>query len=62
MKTDNIWLYESVGKLKGIGKQVEEKMNDMNIQNIADLQRYVWSYESPKMPIRGFGRIYEHGL
>ena len=40
-KTDKIWLYESVGKLKGIGKQVEVKMNDINIHTISDLQRYV---------------------
>ena len=27
IKTDKIWLCESVGKLKGIGKQGEVKMN-----------------------------------
>ena len=27
IKTDKIWLYESVGKLKGIGKQGEVKMH-----------------------------------
>ena len=41
MKTDNIWIYQSVGKLKGIGKQGEAKMNDTNIHIIADLQRNV---------------------
>ena len=41
MKTEKIWLCESVGKLKGIGKQGEAKMNEMNIHTIADLQRYV---------------------
>ena len=41
MKTDKIWLCESVGKLKGIGKQVEAKMNEMSIHTIADLQRHV---------------------
>ena len=44
MKTDKIWLCESIGKLKGIGNQGEEKMNEMNIYTIADLQRYVRSY------------------
>ena len=62
MKTDNIRLYEYVGKLKGIGNQGEAKMNEINIQTIADLQRYVRSYGFPKLPIRGLGQIYEHGL
>ena len=62
IKTDKIWLYESVGKLRKIGKQGELKMNDINIHTIADLQMYVQSYGFPKLPIRGLGRIYEHGL
>ena len=37
-------------------------MNKINIHTIADLQRYVQSYGLPKMPIRGLGQIYEHGL
>ena len=41
IKTDKIWLCESVGKLKGIGKQGEVKMNEMKIHTIDDLQRYV---------------------
>ena len=41
IKTYKIWIYEYVGKLRGIGKQVEVKINEMNIHNIADLQRYV---------------------
>ena len=57
MKTDNIWLCESIGKLKGIGKQGEAKMNDINIHTISDLQRYVKSYGLPNMKIRRFGRI-----
>ena len=57
MKADNIWLCESVGKLKGIGKQGEAKINDINIHTISDLQRYVKSYGFPKMKIRRFGRI-----
>ena len=62
MKTDKIWLCESVGKLKRIGKQGEAKMNEMKIHTIAGLQRYVRSYGLPKLPIQGFGKIYEHGL
>ena len=62
MKTDKILLFESVGNFKGIGKKVEEKMNEINIHTIAGLQSYVRSYVFPKLPIRGFGRIYKHGL
>ena len=40
-KTDKIWICESVGKLKVIGKQGEVKTNEINIHTIADLQRYV---------------------
>ena len=41
IKTDKIWIYESIGKLKGIGNQVEVKTNEIKIYTIADLQRYV---------------------
>ena len=41
IKTDNIWLCESVGKLKGIVKQGEVKMNEINVHTITDFQRYV---------------------
>ena len=34
----------------------------MKIHTIYGLQRYVWSYELPKLPIRGLGQIYEHVL
>ena len=62
IKTDKIWLCESVGKLKGIGKQGEDKMNEIDVHTIADLQRYVRSYGLPKLPICGLGQIYEHAL
>ena len=62
MKTDKIWPCESVGKLKGIGNQGEAKIDEMKIHTISYLQRYVQSYGLPKLPIQGFGRIYEHGL
>ena len=62
IKIDKIWLCESVGKLKGIGKQGEVKMNEINVHTIADLQRYVRSYGLPKLPIHGLGQIYEHAL
>ena len=58
MKTDKIWLCESVGKLKGIRKQGEVKINEMNVHTIDDLQKYVWSYGLPKLTNQGFGRIY----
>ena len=41
IKTDKIWLCGSVGKLKGIGKQGEVKMNEINVHTIANFQRYV---------------------
>ena len=62
IKTDKIWLYESVGKIKVIGKQGEVKMHEINVHTIADFQRYVRSYELPKLSIRGLGKIYEHAL
>ena len=37
-------------------------MNEINIHTISYLQRYVQSYGFPKLPIRGLGQIYEHGL
>ena len=37
-------------------------MNEMNIHTIYDLQRYVWSYGLPKVPILGFVQIYEDGM
>ena len=41
IKTDKIWLCESIGKLKGIGNQGEVKMNEINVHTITDFQRYV---------------------
>ena len=62
IKTDKIWLCESVGKLKGIGKQGEVKINEINVHTIANFQRYVRSYGLPKLSICGLGQIYEHAL
>ena len=62
IKTDKIWICESVGKLKGIGKQGKVKMHEINVHTIADFQRYVQSYGLPKLPICGLGQIYEHAL
>ena len=41
IKTNKIWLFESVGKLKGIGNQGEVKMHEINVDTIADFQRYI---------------------
>ena len=49
IKPDNIWLCESVGKLKGIGKQGEVRMNEINVHTIVNFQRYVRSYGLPKL-------------
>ena len=62
IKTDKIWICESVVKLKGMGKQGEVKMNEINIHAIADLQRYVRPYGLPKLPICCLGQNFEHGL
>ena len=62
IKTDKIWLYESVGKLKGIGKQGEVKINEINVHTIANFQRYVRSYGLPKLSIHGLGQTYDHAL
>ena len=62
IKTDKIWIFESVGKLKGIGKQREVKIHEINNHTIADFQRYVQSYGLPKLSIHGLGQIYEHAL
>ena len=59
IKTEKIWLCESVGKPKGIVKQGKVKMNEINVHTIADFQRYVQSYGLPKLSIRGLGQIYE---
>ena len=56
------WICESVGKLKGIRKQGEVKMNEINVHAIADFQRYVQSYGLPKLPIHGLRQIYKHAL
>ena len=62
IKTDKIWICEYVDKLNGISKQVEVKMNEINVNTIANFQRYVRSYGLPKLSIRGLGQIYEHAL
>ena len=56
IKTEKIWLCKSVGKLKGIGKQGEVKMNEINIHTITDFQRYVRRYVLPKLSIHGLGK------
>ena len=62
IKTDKIWLCESVGKLKGIGNQREVKMNEINVHTITNFQRYVRSHGLPNLSIRGLGQIYYHAL
>ena len=54
--TDKVWLYESVGKLKGLGQLAISKMNELRIHTIADLQLHF--RHRGKVHIRGFDRIY----
>ena len=61
-KTDKVWLYESVGKLKVVGQQAKVKMNELSIHTIAYLQLHVCHRDIPKVPIRGFGQIYDTAL
>ena len=61
-KTDKVWLCESVGKLKGVGQLTKAEMNELSIHTIADLQFHVHHHGIPKVPIRGFSRIYDISL
>ena len=61
-KTDKVWLCEYVGKLKGVGKLAKEKMDELSIHTIADLQLHDHHHGIPKVLIRGFGRIYDIAL
>ena len=36
-KIDKVWICGSVAKLKGVGQQAKEKMNELSIHTIADL-------------------------
>ena len=58
-KTDKVWLCESLGKLKGVGKQAKSKMNELSIHRISDLQLHVHHHGIPKVPLRGFDRMYD---
>ena len=57
-----MWLCESVGKLKGVGQLANTKMNEISIHKIADIQPHVHHNGIPKVPIRGFDRIYDIAL
>ena len=48
-KTDKVWIYESVGKLKGVGHQAKYKINELIIHTIADLQLHVHLHGMPKV-------------
>ena len=61
-KTDKVWLCESVGKLKGVALLEKAKMNELRIHTIADIQFHVHHRGIPKVPIRGFDRIYDISL
>ena len=61
IKSDNIWNYVYISKIKVIGKQ-GEKLNELNIHTIYYLTEYVCSYGLPKVQIRGLVAIYENVL
>ena len=62
IKTEKVWLCEYIGKLKEVGQKAKAKMNELSIHTIADLQLHVCHHGIPKVPIRGFGPIYEISL
>ena len=55
----NVWLCESVGKLKGVGHWTKAKMNELRIHTIDDLQIHVRHHGIPKVPIRGSDQFYD---
>ena len=61
-KTDKVWLFGSVGKLKWLGQTSKEKINELRIHTTADLQLHVNHHGIPKVHIQGFGRIYDIAL
>ena len=54
--TEKVWLYESVGKLKGVGQLAITKMNELRIHTISDLKLHV--HHRGNVPILGFDQIY----
>ena len=58
-KTDKVWLCESIGKIKGVGKQAKAKINELIINTIYDPKLHVNHHGIPNMHIRGFGQIYD---
>ena len=50
-KTDKVWIYESTGKIKGLGQQAKSKMNELRIHAIYDLKLHVHHHGIPKKPI-----------
>ena len=61
-RTDKVWLCESVGKLKGVVQQAKAKIDELSIHTISDLQLHVHHHGVPRVPIQGFGRIYDIAL
>ena len=58
-ETDKVWLCEYVIKLKGVVQKSKEKINELSIHTISYLQLHVRRHGTPKVPIRGFGQIYD---
>ena len=61
-KIDMAWICESVGKLKGVGKQEKVKINELSILTISGIQLHVHNHGILKVHIRGFGLIYDIAL
>ena len=62
LKTDKVWICESLGKLKGVWHQETVNMNELSNHKIADLQLHIIHHGIPKVHIWGFGQIYDIAL
>ena len=60
--THKVWICEAIGKIKGVGQLAKAKMNELSIHTIDDLQLHVHHHGIPKVPIQGFGQIYDIAL
>ena len=59
---DKVWIFESIRNLKGVGHLSKDKMNELRIHTIADIQVNARHHGIPKLPIQGFRRIYDISL
>ena len=49
MKKNKVWICENVGKIKGLEQKAKDKMNELSIQTIADIQLHIFHHGIPKV-------------